>query len=142
MADETLLDAKDAISPSRRQLTLPAWLALICIIAFSVLLWAGAVISEKRPTCSRRHAIDLSVNPRHPSQHPIWTGNLPLSWRTRYRQHLGTWQLPRPGLDRRRLTSLGFSHRWHIIQQQSQLFSKRFRSITRPRTRQFASTSQ
>lgn len=49
MADSTLLDAKDAISPSRRQLTLPAWLALICIIAFSVLLWAGAVISKNAP---------------------------------------------------------------------------------------------
>jgi nitric oxide reductase subunit B len=49
MADSTLLDAKDAISHSRRQLTLPAWLALICIIAFSVLLWAGAVISKNAP---------------------------------------------------------------------------------------------
>ncbi len=142
MADSTLLDAKDAISPSRRQLTLPAWLALICIIAFSVLLWAGAVISKNAPPVP-----DIVRSPNQEilvTQANIQSGQrkCTLSWRTRYRQHLGTWQLPRPGLDRRCLTSLGFSHRRHIIRQQSQLFSKRFRSITRPRTRQFASTSQ
>lgn len=50
-------NATDAITPqsralkpaARRLLSLPAWLLLVCIVTFSVLLWAGAVIAREAP---------------------------------------------------------------------------------------------
>ncbi|MDM9384875.1 nitric-oxide reductase large subunit [Chlorogloeopsis sp. ULAP01] len=49
MTDTTLVDADIAMSPKRRSLSLPAWLVLICIIAFTALLLAGAAIWKNAP---------------------------------------------------------------------------------------------
>lgn len=44
MANSTLVDADNLPASKRRILSLPAWLVLICIAAFTALLIAGAVI--------------------------------------------------------------------------------------------------
>jgi nitric oxide reductase subunit B len=49
MANTTLVNADTATVPRRRSLSLPAWLVLICIIAFTALLAAGAVIWKNAP---------------------------------------------------------------------------------------------
>ncbi len=48
MANSTLGIATPA-SPSRRSLSLPAWLVLVCVITFTVLLGAGAAIWKNAP---------------------------------------------------------------------------------------------
>ncbi len=49
MTNTTLVDADIAIAQKRRSLSFPAWLVLICIVAFTVLLAAGAAIWKNAP---------------------------------------------------------------------------------------------
>ncbi|MBF2008794.1 MAG: nitric-oxide reductase large subunit, partial [Chlorogloeopsis fritschii C42_A2020_084] len=49
MTDTTLVDADITMSSKRRSLSFPAWLVLICIVAFTVLLAAGAAIWKNAP---------------------------------------------------------------------------------------------
>ncbi|MBK4728591.1 nitric-oxide reductase large subunit [Oxynema sp. CENA135] len=49
MANTTAFDTETGGRSQKRQLSLPAWLALICIVAFSVLLIAGAAIWKNAP---------------------------------------------------------------------------------------------
>lgn len=49
MANTTLINADIATASRRRSLGLPAWLVLICIITFTALLAAGAVIWKNAP---------------------------------------------------------------------------------------------
>jgi hypothetical protein len=49
MANTTLLNTDTATVSRRRSLSLPAWLVLICIVAFTALLAAGAVIWKNAP---------------------------------------------------------------------------------------------
>jgi nitric oxide reductase subunit B len=48
MANTTIV-ADNLTSARRRSLSLPAWLVLICIVAFTALLAAGAVIWKNAP---------------------------------------------------------------------------------------------
>lgn len=41
--------ASNSITPKRRTLSLPAWLVLVCVITFTVLLAAGAAIWKNAP---------------------------------------------------------------------------------------------
>lgn len=49
MANTTVIDTGTASPSRRRQLSLPVWLVLICIVAFTVLLIAGAAIWKNAP---------------------------------------------------------------------------------------------
>jgi nitric oxide reductase subunit B len=49
MTNTTLVDADITMSSKRRSLSFPAWLVLICIVAFTVLLAAGAAIWKNAP---------------------------------------------------------------------------------------------
>ncbi|HEY9810420.1 MAG TPA: nitric-oxide reductase large subunit [Halomicronema sp.] len=49
MANTTVIDTGTATPSRRRQLSLPVWLVLICIVAFTVLLIAGAAIWKNAP---------------------------------------------------------------------------------------------
>jgi nitric oxide reductase subunit B len=49
MANTTIVDAGMETAHRRRSLSLPAWLVLICIVAFTALLAAGAVIWKNAP---------------------------------------------------------------------------------------------
>lgn len=49
IANSTLVDAGTTSVPKKRQLSLPAWLVLICIATFTVLLIAGAIIWKNAP---------------------------------------------------------------------------------------------
>jgi len=49
MTNSTLVTADTAATSRWRSLSLPAWLVLICIIAFTALLAAGAVIWKNAP---------------------------------------------------------------------------------------------
>ena len=49
MANTSIVDVGTATNQKTRRLSFPAWLVLICIVAFSVLLWAGAVIGKNAP---------------------------------------------------------------------------------------------
>ncbi|MFB2934719.1 nitric-oxide reductase large subunit [Aerosakkonemataceae cyanobacterium BLCC-F154] len=49
MVNSTIVDSGTKTARKTRQLSLPAWLVLICIVAFSVLLGAGAMIRKNAP---------------------------------------------------------------------------------------------
>ena len=49
MANTTTVNAEMETASRTRRLSLPAWLVLICIIAFTALLAAGAVIWKNAP---------------------------------------------------------------------------------------------
>ncbi|KOP26762.1 hypothetical protein AMR41_09125 [Hapalosiphon sp. MRB220] len=49
MTNTTLVDADIAMSSKKRSLSFPTWLVLICIVAFTVLLAAGAAIWKNAP---------------------------------------------------------------------------------------------
>lgn len=49
MANTTVIDTGTASPSRKRQLSLPVWLVLICIVAFTVLLIAGAAIWKNAP---------------------------------------------------------------------------------------------
>lgn len=49
-AIKAITPAAGPLQPSQRRLfTLPAWLVLVCVVTFSVLLWAGTVIAREAP---------------------------------------------------------------------------------------------
>ncbi len=49
MANTTVVEVGNATHKRTRQLSFPAWLVLVCIVAFSILLWAGTVIWKNAP---------------------------------------------------------------------------------------------